>query len=163
MILSTKKKEVSDEASVKSSNVTWSTKKKQIADRVEKISSKFEEIQRSIRPTENVSSGNSNDNILDSPTRNKIIEEEIRKYELQIANNFPSPNVSTPQPENLNGQHFHTPGEKTSDSSQLPAKMRTSTKVVLKDLVRRLESIDDISPISSPDENQNAFHKQIKR
>ena len=162
MILSTKMKEVSDEASVKSSNVTWSTKKKQIADRVEKISSKFEEIQRAIRPSENVSSSNSNDTILDSPTRNKIIEEEIRKYELQIANNFPSPNVSTPEPENFNGQHFHTPGEKTSDSSQLPAKMRTSTKVVLKDLVRRLESIDDISPISSPDENQNAFSQTNK-
>ena len=103
-----KMKEVSDEASVKSSNVTWSTKKKQIADRVEKISSKFEEIQRAIRPSENVSSSNSNDTILDSPTRNKIIEEEIRKYELQIANNFPSPNVSTPEPENFNGQHFHT-------------------------------------------------------
>ena len=40
--------------------------------------------------------------------------------------------------------------------------MRTSTKVVLKDLVRRLESIDDISPISSPDENQNAFSQTNK-
>ena len=155
-----------DEASVKSSNVTWSTKKKEIANRVEEISSKFEEIQRTIRPAGNISSSDSNnDGILDSPTRNQIIDEEIRKYELQIANNFPSPKVVTSEQKISNGQQFQSPGEKSSGPSPLPVKMRTSTKAVLNDLVSRLESIDDISSMDSSNENENAplqMNKEIE-
>ena len=58
-----------DEVSREKPGVTWSTKKKEIADRVEKISSKFEEIQRAIRPAENISSSDSNDTILDSRSK----------------------------------------------------------------------------------------------
>ena len=116
------------------------------------------------------------DGLLDSPTERRIIEAEVLKYEQQLENGLQSPKKigKTPSPkvEKINnikkeelGTYMHgsnrivssTKGQKVNSilvqpkenpiPSPLPTGMRTSTTLVVKDLVESLENMGNVSPI----------------
>merc|ERR1711991_1165499 len=138
------------------------------------MSNKFSEIERIVKPVEDVGD-RSEYGVLDSPTERRIIEEQVAQYEDELKNGTLSPKNQVTMPSTQKERSLKDSPRMSHQqpiSSPTPPGMRNSATRVVRGLVERLESMATMSPIVTAardpilehdDEIQNMLSSNIDR